>query len=130
MEATATTILSKRVLIVDDSIATRRMVRFALAVDPALEVLEASGLEEALGVLAGGPVDLMITDFHMPGGDGIELTRCVRALFSEEELPIVMLSGDTSPAARRWAQAAGASSWIEKPFKSAQVLALVRSILI
>ena len=73
-----TSLAGLRVLVVDDEADARELLRRLLA-EQACEVTLASSAVEALEQLAQGPCDVMLTDIGMPGGDGYDLLRRVRA---------------------------------------------------
>ncbi len=94
------------------------------------EVVEACDGEEALRAMETGAFDMLITDLNMPRLDGIDLIRTVRRTDGNRFMPIVMLTGDGNEQSRQLGKEAGASSWIVKPFKPAQLLQLVQTVLI
>ena len=118
----------KTVLIVDDSLIVRRMVRFALqGVD--YKLLEASDGAEAVRVLYSQVVDLLITDLNMPNLDGFELSRIVRETIEMKDLPIIMLTNEDSPVCKEKARQSGVSLFISKPFNPEQIFGLVKEVL-
>lgn len=107
----------KRVLLVDDSNTIldslqRLLSRLGFAVDTAH-----SG-EEAIGCVRRAKPDLVISDVHMPGMDGIALVGELRKLPNMRFTPILMLTTESQRAKRDEAKAAGASGWMVKPVKS------------
>ncbi|WP_298821265.1 response regulator [Chloroflexus sp.] len=72
--------MSKRILIVDDDPNIRRLVTLALTEETSYEVSDVSSAEAALLHISRQPVDLLLTDLHMPGMSGIELIQRVRQL--------------------------------------------------
>jgi DNA-binding NtrC family response regulator len=101
-----------RILVVEDE----KYVRESLG-----ELLEARGydvnlaasLDGALDALARSPIDAVLTDLRMPGGDGLELTRRACALFPE--VPVMILTGFGTIASAVECIKAGASDYILKP---------------
>ncbi len=120
--------MAERILIVDDSRALRMLLGHNLR-QGGYEVLEAGDGEEALERLGGETVDLVITDFTMPGMNGIELTRRIRALDRCGKLPIVLLTTEDQEDKKKEGQSAGATGWIVKPFEPEQLLSVIREIL-
>ena len=112
-----------RALIVDDSSVMRKIVERSLrqaGVD--LEkVSEASNGAEALAVLEGGPVDVILCDINMPVMDGLEFVRKVATTESAKGIPIVMITTEGSESHVVDALSAGARGYIRKPFTPDQV---------
>ena len=117
------------ILTVDDSPSVRQMVAFALRSEN-YTVVEAGSGPEALGKIAQQPINCMITDLNMPGMDGFELIRHVRALPACKFVPILMLTTENSPERKAAAKAAGATGWIVKPFTPDQLVATLRKVLV
>jgi two-component system chemotaxis response regulator CheY len=120
--------MSKRIITVDDSASVRQMVSFTLK-DAGYEVMEASDGRDALTKLNGSSVHMVITDLNMPNLDGIGLIKELRAQPAYKFIPIVMLTTESQDSKKQEGKSAGATGWIVKPFKSDQLLAVVRKVL-
>jgi two-component system chemotaxis response regulator CheY len=120
--------MGKTIMTVDDAATMRKMVSFTLK-GAGHEVLEASDGACALTALRTRPVDLVITDIHMPNMDGLELTRQLRALPEFRKTPILLLTTESDPGKKAEGRAAGATGWIVKPFSQEQLLAVVAKVL-
>ncbi|MCW7754159.1 response regulator [Desulfobotulus sp. H1] len=121
--------MDKRVLVVDDAPSIRMLVRFSLTKAGYL-VDEACDGKEALEKLVSGlHPDLVLTDFHMPRMDGLELIREIRAQGNSRFVPVVLFTSPQEPEKRREAREAGASAWIEKPFKPDALQRLIRRFI-
>ena len=118
----------KTVMTVDDSATLRQMVRFVLR-DGGYQVVEAVDGLDALSKLRGQEVHLIVTDINMPGMDGLELTRKVRATTEYKFVPIILLTTESHPEKKREGKAAGATGWIVKPFNPEQFLAVVKKVM-
>jgi two-component system chemotaxis response regulator CheY len=118
----------KKVMVVDDSTTVRQLMVKALR-SVGYSVLEACNGREALVAIGREPVDMLITDLNMPGMNGIELIEAVRAQGGKRFLPIVMMSSEDAKYNRPKARAAGASAWMNKPFKPEQLQAVVRMVI-
>jgi two-component system chemotaxis response regulator CheY len=106
-----------KILIVDDSKAMRMIVRRALRMAMAgceHAVIEASNGLEALKLLESNPVDLILTDWHMPEMNGPQLLQKLQELGKKVRLGFV--TSDCSTEAHQAAQEAGALFVITKPF--------------
>ena len=116
------------VLIVDDSITMRTLVRQALEVD-AYTVIEACHGAAALAALERIHTDLVITDLLMPEMDGITLTRSLRADARFATLPVLVLTTETGAGVMERGRDAGATGWLGKPFHPDTLRQTVRRVL-
>ena len=122
------TAASKTVLLIDDSQTVHRMLQWALK--PAgLGTLTATDGKEALEVLAREPVDLVIVDMNMPGMDGVEFVRSVRAMPERRELPIIMLTTERREQDMQLAYSAGVDMYLVKPSSPPVIRYKVLSLL-
>ena len=117
-----------QILTVDDSITMRQMVKFTLT-SAGHEVEEASNVDEALETVRGRRFDLVIADVNMPGKNGIELVKALRAMSAFKFTPILMLTTESEPALKRAGKAAGATGWIVKPFDPDTLLSVLQRVL-
>ena len=115
------------ILVVDDLVQNVRLLEAVLA-PRGYTVIAARSGPEALERLASLPVDLVLLDILMPGMDGYEVCRTLRADPATRLLPVVMItaSGDQEKVA---SIEAGADDFIAKPFDQAELLARVRSLV-
>lgn len=104
------------VLIVDDSRATRTMIKVMLR-SLGAETLEAENGKEALDQLeAAGQLDLVVVDWNMPVMNGIEFVTAVRAQPEYADLLLMMVTTETEIAQMQRALEAGANEYLMKPF--------------
>ena len=120
--------MSKVVLVVDDSDATRKFVAFALRTMGYRVITAQDGLE-ALEKLLRDHVDLVITDLNMPRMDGISLIEEVRGTTNNNRVPILMLTTESQTSFKEKARNAGATGWIVKPFVADNLLAVINKVL-
>jgi DNA-binding response OmpR family regulator len=113
------------VLIVDDDPSIRQMVVDYLADNDIRATSVASGREIA-GVTARETIDLLILDLKLPGEDGMEIARRVRA---DSSMPIIMLTARKDEADRVMALELGADDYLTKPFSPRELLARIRALL-
>jgi two-component system chemotaxis response regulator CheY len=116
------------ILAVDDSNTMRQMVAHVLRMG-GYRVLEAADGEAALELAQSQPVDAVLTDHNLPGMDGIDLVRALRALPQYERTPIVVLSTERSEELRRAGREAGANGWMVKPFDPERLLEVFGRVL-
>jgi DNA-binding response OmpR family regulator len=119
------------ILINEDDLPTRKMLRFVLEQQAGHAVAEAGSSEAALELLLrdgrNGGFDLLISDVVLPGGvDGLELVRRVRRRSS---IPIIMVSGRGEIAERVRALKTGADDYLVKPFDPSELAARVEALL-
>src|ERR1039458_7572194 len=120
-------VMTKIIMIVDDSSSMRQMVKFTLA-GAGYQVVEAADGLDALAKSGAQKVDLFITDLNMPNMDGIQLTRQLRAAAAYRFTPIVLLTTESHQEKKIEGKAAGATGWIVKPFVMPQLLAVVKKV--
>jgi DNA-binding response OmpR family regulator len=113
------------VLVVDDEPIVRDVVVRYLARD-GHETLEAGDGEEARRLLERDAASLVILDVMLPGLDGLELCRWIRA---RSDLPIVMLTARGEEADRIVGLELGADDYLTKPFSPRELAVRVRNLL-
>jgi len=116
-----------RILVVDDERAVRESLRRALELE-GYEVELAEDGEQALERFGGmSPVDAAILDVLMPGIDGLEVCRRLRA--AGNAVPVLMLTARAEVDSRVAGLDAGADDYLPKPFALAELLARLRALL-
>lgn len=121
--------MRKKILIVDDSASLRQVVSIALE-NAGYETIEAADGRDALGLLDGAKIHLVICDVNMPVMDGITFVKKVKQLPNYRFLPIIMLTTESGENRKLEGQAAGAKAWVVKPFKPEQMLAAVSKLIL
>ncbi len=106
--------MSRSILIVDDD-AEIRDVLCAILGSEGFDVVTAADGVQALDLLAGQKVDLLVVDVMMPRLNGIEVCRAVRALDWATAVPIFMISADSSHVTQAACLNAGATRYFVKP---------------
>jgi two-component system, chemotaxis family, chemotaxis protein CheY len=118
-----------RIMIVDDVSSIRQIVSKVFQ-DVGYQVTEAARGDEALDLAKLKRVHLVITDVEMPGMNGLELIKELRALKSYLTTPILILARDASDVNIKKAETLGASGFIEKPFTPERLLSVVNQVLV
>ena len=117
------------ILIVDDSSTMRMIVIKSLrqAGFESANVIEASGAKEALQKIAAGGIDVVLSDVNMPEITGIELVKVVKTKMPD--IPIVMITTESSPEMREKMLAAGANGIVTKPFPPEELQKVLSPLL-
>lgn len=121
-------IVSATILCVDDDELVLVAVEELLKTE-GYDVITAPGGAQALELLADREVDLMIFDIIMPGMDGYELCKQVRAQERFAETPVVMLTAMSGEEDRQRGMEAGATVYLPKPISPIKLCSLVSSVL-
>jgi DNA-binding response OmpR family regulator len=116
------------VLVVEDSVVVVAVVKYFLELE-GFEVLVAEdgriGLDMALRELP----DVVVTDLNMPGMDGMELVKALRADARTARVRIIMLTSETSVESETEGLAAGADDYLAKPVEPRRLAARVKALL-
>jgi len=115
----------KSVLVVDDSLSVRRMLR-ELVEDAGFEALTAKDGAEALEVLRAERPDALVTDLEMPNMNGLQLTSTVRATPELADLPVIMITSRSMEKHRRQAAEAGVNVYLTKPYSDIDLVNHIR----
>ncbi len=116
-------------LMIDDDARLAQMVGEYLQANGLVCTHAGDGLV-GLAALQAGPVDLVILDIMMPGMDGLEVCRRIRALPGEAaRIPVLMLTGKGDAMDRIIGLELGADDYLGKPFEPRELLARIRAIL-
>ena len=120
----------KRVIIADDSQTARMFIRRCLEIAGLRDAqfVEVDGGESALKALEEGPADLLFTDLTMPGIDGTELVKRVRAEPRWSEMPIVVITSAKNPAKEEELLGFGATAVLGKPVSPATVSQILKKL--
>lgn len=129
MILTTTAVHLPQVLLVDDDLFGVMMLNELIEGFSEAAKICHTDPAEALRWAAANPVDVVITDYDMPGMDGIELTKALRRIPATADIPVIMITAIEDPGVRLSALAAGANDFITKPFDAAEVKARVRNML-
>ena len=120
--------MSPSIMVVDDSASVRQLMGMSLE-GANYRVVEAANGEEALEKFAQHEVSMVITDLNMPKMNGLELIRELRSGRASRFMPILLLTSECEQENRQRSKEAGASAWLNKPFKPNQLLQMVRMVL-
>lgn len=117
-----------KVLLVEDEAALRETLEEILELNN-FEVKVAGSGEEALEIIYTWIPDLIVSDIMMPGITGFDLIRKVHSQSELAEIPFIFLSALASREDQNNGIDAGAKGYITKPFKSAELIALIKQLI-
>ena len=117
--------MAKRILLVDDDANLRHALTYSLKRE-GFEVLAADDGKAGLESLRRDKPDVVVLDVMMPGLDGLEVCRRIRA---ESEVPVIMLTARDSEVDRIVGLEIGADDYLGKPFSTRELVARVRAML-
>lgn len=121
--------MSKKILVVDDSVTARRLVVSHLA-GLNLQVIEAGDGKDGLSKLNDHPdTGLIFTDINMPWMSGLEMIAEIKKIKSYQHIPICMLTTETGSDALTQAKDLGVNAFLVKPVQKEQLLAIVNGYL-
>jgi CheY-like chemotaxis protein len=116
---------SDTILIVDHDTTNLRLARSVLET-AGFAVCEATDAVSALEALKGCRPAMIVLDIQLPGMDGWELTRRLKANFATRDIPIIVMTAFGSEADRESALAAGSVAFVEKAISSTELPAIIR----
>jgi two-component system cell cycle response regulator DivK len=121
--------MSRRILVVEDQDDNRQILR-DLFTNADFEVIEAADGESGLTAAAAEHrPDLILMDIQLPGIDGYEATRRLKADAALQTIPVIAVTAHALNGVEDKARAAGCDAYIAKPISPRQVLAKVREYL-
>lgn len=119
----------KPILLVDDSQTMLSSISAVLK-RAGIDSATADSGEKAVAMVKGGLSPcLVITDYHMPGMNGVELIGALRKTGATRFTPMLVLTTDTETGKRQSAKAAGATGWLVKPVDPASLLQVVKQLV-
>jgi PAS domain S-box-containing protein len=116
------------ILVVDDDVESLRLM-IGILEKEGYRVRACDSGRLALRAVAAEPPELILLDVRMPGLDGLELCRQLKASPGSREIPLMFISASVEFEERVQALALGAVDFVSKPFRSAELLARVRNHL-
>jgi two-component system, OmpR family, phosphate regulon response regulator OmpR len=118
-------LLESHLLVVDDDARLRELLRRYLS-DSGFRITVAADAGEARAALASFSFDLVVLDVMMPGESGLELTRALR---SEGQVPVLLLTAMAEPEDRVNGLEQGADDYLSKPFEPRELVLRIRNLL-
>lgn len=120
---------SIKVLLVDDSVMSRNYIRRVLVNMGIEDIVQADDGESAVLQLNDHQFDLVVTDYNMPGMDGLDLVEYIRSQSEQSSVPILMITSEQDGHRLSVVQQAGVSALCDKPFDVGNIRKLVVKLL-
>ena len=120
--------MSKRILVVEDQLDNRQIIRDMLAATD-YEVTEVENGQEALAAIAKRRPDLILMDIQLPIMDGYEATRRIKGDPALKSIPIIAVTSYALSGDEAKAREAGCDDFVPKPYSPRQLLAKIRQYL-
>ncbi len=120
-------LIGLRLLLVEDDVDSREVVT-AILEDTGVQVTSAVNAEQALELLAGAPIDVILSDVGLPGQDGYAFMRTVRSIASFAAIPAAALTAFAHAEDRRRAIEAGFQAHLRKPFDQTELFTVIADL--
>lgn len=120
--------MAQTILVVEDEAPIREMLVFALS-QAGFRVNEAGDIASAVRVAADIRPDLVLLDWMLPDGSGIELARRWKREETTSDIPLIMLTARGAEDEKIRGLEAGADDYMTKPFSPRELLARIRAVL-
>lgn len=120
--------MSMKILLIDDECAIRDMVRMGLEL-AGFTCVEAGDTRHALTMVHDEKPDLILLDWMLPGGSGVEFLRRLKKDDLARSVPVIMLTAKTTEDNKIQGLEAGADDYIAKPFAPRELVARINAVL-
>lgn len=117
-----------KILVVDDELSIRELVKFNLE-KAGFQVHCLDDGDKAMEYIKKDPPDLVVLDLMLPGMDGLDVCRSVRQMENTKMLPVLILTARASEVDRVVGLEIGADDYLTKPFSPRELVARVKTIL-
>jgi len=117
-----------KVLLVEDEDALRETLEEILELSD-IQVNSVGSAEDALVILKTWIPDLIISDIMMPGMNGFELIKILKGKAGLKNVPVIFLSALASEDDQNRGLEAGANGYVTKPFKSVELISLIKKLI-
>jgi two-component system, chemotaxis family, chemotaxis protein CheY len=122
--------MRNRILVVED-FATIRNFICDMLLTHGYDTVGVATIQDAWATVSFSPstIDLIVTDYYMPEGNGLELLKKIKSDPSTSSIPVIFLTAETDPEKINEAKNQGLYAWIVKPYRSATFFATIRAAL-
>ncbi|MFQ6100209.1 MAG: response regulator [Anaerolineae bacterium] len=120
--------MTPTILLIDDDPMVARLVQLTLEPEGYQLVVAPNGLQ-GLKMAQTDPPDLLLLDLMLPGQDGFEVLNRLRAEPRTADVPVIVVSSKSQPTDKHTATKIGANAYLTKPYRRAELLETIRSLL-
>lgn len=120
---------SLRIMVVDDMSVSRALITQALDEIGIANYQTANDGREALGALASSPVHLVISDYNMPGLDGLQLLEALRMNKATQRVGFVLITGRADKDVIEKGQKLAMNNFLKKPFTTEQMKMCIEQVV-
>lgn len=120
---------SLRIMVVDDMATSRGLITQALDDIGVKNYVTENDGRRALERMASSPVHLVLSDYNMPGLDGLGLLKAVRSHPSTQKVGFILVTGRPTPEIVNEAKKLGLNNMIKKPFTAASMKQCIESVV-
>lgn len=120
--------MARRILVVEDETAIREMICFVLEQN-GFQPIEAEDYDSALSFLIDPYPDLVLLDWMIPGGSGLQVIKQMKRESNTRDIPIIMLTAKGEEEDKVQGLETGADDYVIKPFSPKELVARVKAIL-
>ncbi|MFT2090312.1 phosphate regulon transcriptional regulator PhoB [Paraglaciecola sp. 2405UD69-4] len=120
--------MAKRILLVEDEAPIRDMLKFVLE-QSGYEAIEAEDYDVALDKIVEPYPDLILLDWMLPGGTGVQLAKKLKQHEYARDIPIIMLTARGEEEDKIRGLEAGADDYVTKPFSPKELVARVKAVI-
>jgi len=120
---------TRTVLVCEDDPAMLRIFQFLLMQQGIQKVLTTASGEKVLAMLQADQPDLVLLDLMLPGRDGLDVLRDIKANEATKNIPVIVVSGKESQQQVQQAMMAGATDYVIKPFEPSDLGMRIRTFL-
>ncbi len=120
--------IKPKILLVDDQESVQKLLDAILKVRNYDVVYASNGLD-AIEIAFSVKPDLVLLDVMMPGMDGFKVCQALKGNSATKEIPVVFLTARGDDSDREMGERVGASGFVKKPFRSAELLGIISSLI-
>lgn len=120
--------MMKRILVVEDEAPIREMISLVLEQN-GFDVIEVADISSAEALLVEPFPDLILLDWMLPGGSGIQLIKSIKRETLTRDIPIVMLTARSEEDDRVNGLESGADDYVTKPFSPKELIARIKAVM-